>query len=93
MPAVGPIAAIHSSKLRMPVIISTENRGLWLDPAAPLPLVQEMFTTEAGMASLEYLTGHPVTRKLYARGVDSNVPGTLSPLRSGIAALDSLAFP
>ena len=92
MPAVGHLAEIHSSRLRMPAIIPPESRELWLDTAAPFPLIQELFSADAGTAVLHHLTGYPVTRDLYARGLNSNNPETLLPKQSGMASLDSLAF-
>lgn len=92
MSAVGPLAEIHSSRLRMPAIIPPESRELWLDAAAPFPLIQELFSADAGAAVLHDLTGYPVTRDLYARGLNSNIPETLLPKQSGMASLDSLAF-
>lgn len=64
------MATIHNSKKRMPLILGEDAWSVWLDPEAPRKEVEKvMVKFPEG-----YLEARQITKRITARGVDTNVP-------------------
>jgi putative SOS response-associated peptidase YedK len=87
VPATGLIDQIHNHKHRMPLIIPEEERTRWLDSG------QSADTCRAMSLSREpkLLTAYPVSRSLYAKGIDTNTQKNRERFHYAIPAIDSLA--
>ncbi len=65
------MSRVHNEKKRMPVIFESEERAVrWIDPRLSPASAGELLEPR----DIPGLAAHPVSRMVFARGVDKNVP-------------------
>ena len=64
-------AEIHNKKKRMPLVLDEHWEDDWLDPDLHEKGLKELM--KVGFTTKE-IEAYPVSRKLYARGIDTNTP-------------------
>ena len=74
-PANVLMSEIHNKKKRMPLIVPSELREWWLGDLPEKEVKNYLCAYPDG-----YLTAHKVTRDIYKRGVETNLPQTLMPI-------------
>ncbi len=66
---------IHNDKKRMPLVITPENRDIWLSPLSKDEINGLMQPLPDGI-----LEGYPVSNLVYKKGVDANVAEVILPV-------------
>jgi putative SOS response-associated peptidase YedK len=87
VPSAGIIDRIHNNKHRMPLIIQEEERAQWLDSGLPADICRAMIHSREP----KLLTAYPVSRSLYAKGIDTNTQKIRERFHYAIPGIDSLA--
>jgi putative SOS response-associated peptidase YedK len=64
------LARIHNTKHRMPVVLPQELWNQWLQPE----LTKEQITAQLQPIEDTIMEGFPISKRITARGVDTNVP-------------------
>lgn len=73
-PANNLLARIHNEKMRMPLIIPAQERMRWLGDLSRADIEGMMQPLPDGI-----LEGYPVSKLVYKKGVDANVPEVIEP--------------
>lgn len=74
-PANELLSQIHNEKKRMPLVITPEKRNEWLSPLAKEEIQALMQPLPEGI-----LEGYPVSKLVYQKGVNANVPDVIHPI-------------
>ncbi|NQT60562.1 MAG: SOS response-associated peptidase [Bacteroidetes bacterium] len=87
VPSTGLIDQIHNHKHRMPLIIPEKERAQWLDSGQSVNICRQMIQSREP----DLLTAYPVSRALYAKGIDTNTQKIRERFNYAIHEIDSLA--
>jgi len=87
VPSTGLIDQIHNHKHRMPLIIPEEERAQWIDSGQSADTCRTMIQSREP----KLITAYPVSRSLYAKGIDTNTQNNRERFHYAIPEIDSLA--